>query len=206
MTAGPSGFAGVSDTSSSLLRRVKTHNAEAWDRLVKLYGPLAYIWTRGAGLQASDAADVGQETFAAVWRNIAEFRHQGPTDSFRGWLWTITRSKIRDRFRRLQNQPQAPGGTAGQGMMAQVSQEAPASSAPPFASGEGAAVARRTLELVRTEFEPPTWQAFWQTAVEGRVPADVAEELGMTRQAVYKAKSRVLLRVRQELEGLELCD
>jgi DNA-directed RNA polymerase specialized sigma24 family protein len=38
--------------------------------------------------------------------------------------------------------------------------------------------------------------------IDGRAPADVAEELGMTRQALYKAKSRVLRRLRHDLDGL----
>jgi RNA polymerase sigma-70 factor, ECF subfamily len=63
-------------------------------------------------------------------------------------------------------------------------------------------VSHRAIELVRAEFEPRTWQAWWKTAVEGRSAADVAAEMGMSLAAVYKAKSRVLLRLRQELAGL----
>ena len=41
-----------------------------------------------------------------------------------------------------------------------------------------------------------------QIVVEGRAPADVARELGITLAAAYAAKSRVLHRLRQELEGM----
>jgi RNA polymerase sigma-70 factor (ECF subfamily) len=61
---------------------------------------------------------------------------------------------------------------------------------------------RRALDLVRAEFENRTWEAFWNTTVDGRPPRDVAADLGMTVLAVYKAKSRVLRRLRQELGGL----
>jgi RNA polymerase sigma-70 factor (ECF subfamily) len=64
-------------------------------------------------------------------------------------------------------------------------------------------ISRRAMELVRAEFEPRTWEAWWKTAVEGRPAADVAADLGMSVTAVYKAKSRVLLRLRQELAGLQ---
>ena len=53
--------------------------------------------------------------------------------------------------------------------------------------------------MIRNEFEPRTWQAFWLTAVEGRAPKDVADELGMSGGAVRVAKSRVLHRLRAEL-------
>ena len=58
------------------------------------------------------------------------------------------------------------------------------------------------MRLVQDEFEHRTWQAFEQTAAEGRSPVDVAAELGMSPGAVYIARSRVLKRLRAELDGL----
>ena len=60
----------------------------------------------------------------------------------------------------------------------------------------------RALEMIRAEFEQNTWQAFHRTAVDGHAPALVAAELRISRNAVYVAKSRVLCRLRDELEGL----
>jgi RNA polymerase sigma-70 factor (ECF subfamily) len=65
-----------------------------------------------------------------------------------------------------------------------------------------AELSHRALEFIQNEFEPGTWRAFWLTTVEGQTPADTARELGLTLGAVYKAKSRVLLRLRRELDGL----
>ncbi len=56
--------------------------------------------------------------------------------------------------------------------------------------------------MLRDQFEATTWTAFWATVVEGRQPAEVADSLGVTRWAVYKARARVLQRLREELEGL----
>lgn len=67
---------------------------------------------------------------------------------------------------------------------------------------EEASVSHRVLDLIRSEFEPRTWKAFWRTAVEAATPADVSTELGMTTSAIRIAKSRVLSRLRQELDGL----
>src|SRR5205809_698068 len=61
-------------TSSSLLLGLKAQERMAWVRLVRLYAPLVYYWCRQAGLQAADAADLGQEVFVAVARRIAEYR------------------------------------------------------------------------------------------------------------------------------------
>jgi RNA polymerase sigma-70 factor (ECF subfamily) len=51
--------------------------------------------------------------------------------------------------------------------------------------------------------EPASWQAFWRTAVDGCPGADVAQELGMTIGAVYTARSRVLERIRKQIQQLE---
>ena len=48
--------------------------------------------------------------------------------------------------------------------------------------------ARRALEIMRDEFQPNTWKAFWATVVEEKPPAEVAKELGMSVTAVYAAR------------------
>ena len=56
--------------------------------------------------------------------------------------------------------------------------------------------------MVKAEFEPTTWQAFWRAAVEGDAAANIAADLGVTKWAIYKAKARVTQRLREELDGL----
>ena len=63
-------------------------------------------------------------------------------------------------------------------------------------------LARRALELMRTEFETNTWRACWESVVSERAAADIAAELGITVNAVYLAKSRVLRRLREEFADL----
>jgi RNA polymerase sigma-70 factor (ECF subfamily) len=63
-------------------------------------------------------------------------------------------------------------------------------------------VVARALEVLRSEFQASTWQAFWESTANGRSGREVAAELGLSCNAVYLARSRVLRRVREELEGL----
>jgi RNA polymerase sigma-70 factor (ECF subfamily) len=186
----------VNLTSTSLLARVRVQDQAAWERLVTLYSPLVFRWCQRAGLQPVDAADVGQEVFAAVARNIQNFRHDRPGDTFRGWLFTITRNKLRDRL------PLPPGGAGAGGsdaqrQLAQVPAEESGESEED-ADDERKLLYRRAVDLISGEFEPRTWQAFWRVAVDGQRPEDVAGDLRMTVNAVYLAKSRVLRRLREE--------
>jgi RNA polymerase sigma-70 factor (ECF subfamily) len=52
------------------------------------------------------------------------------------------------------------------------------------------------LETIRNEFEGNTWQAFWRTTVENQATSHIADDLGMTRQAVRQARYRVPRRLR----------
>ena len=189
-------------TSVSLVARVQGNDADAWDRMVRLYSPLVYTWCRQHGLPSHDASDVLQEVFRAVHRTVGKFRREKKSDSFRGWLWTITRNKVRDHFRALANRPRPAGGTDAQMRFAELPEEEPATDVSLAASDGKGSPFYGALELVRAEFEDKTWQAFWRVTVEEKTTADVAEALGMSVNAVRLAKSRVLRRLRTELEGL----
>ena len=64
-------------------------------------------------------------------------------------------------------------------------------------------LAALAMDQVRSEVQPATWQAFWQTAVEGRSARDVGANLGMSAGAVYVARSRVLARLKEEVQRLQ---
>jgi len=185
-------------TSSSLLVRVKADESGAWDRLVTLYAPLVYHWCRRWNLQEEDLADLFQEVFKTLVVHIADFRKERQGDTFRGWLWTITRSKALDHFRK-RGRDEGAGGTEAWQRLSQVPAPDAAAQTDPAEAEAMRRLFLRGLDLIRDEFEERTWKAFWKTAVEGRAPRDVAVELSMTSGAVRVAKSRVLQRLREEL-------
>jgi len=61
---------------------------------------------------------------------------------------------------------------------------------------------RQALEIMQSEFEPTTWKACWESVVSDRPAAEVAADLNVSVEVVYGAKSRVLRRLREELDGL----
>jgi RNA polymerase sigma-70 factor (ECF subfamily) len=187
-------------TSRSLLERARADDSAAWERLVGLYAPLVFGWCRRWGLPEQDGADVLQEVFQAVVAHLAGFRGGRPGDTFRGWLRTIAHNKVQDHFRRQGREPRGAGGSDAQARLAQV--PGPEAASDSGAEPEERGLFLRALGLIRGDFEERTWQAFWRTAVDGRPPRDVADELGMTPGAVRVAKSRVLHRLREELGDL----
>jgi RNA polymerase sigma-70 factor (ECF subfamily) len=179
----------------SLAHRLAEGSAAAWSDLVELYGPLLDRWCRAAGVPRSAVADVAQETFLAVFRGIEQFDPQRPDATFRGWLWSVARNRIRDYFRRHCPPDQAAGGSGFSSFTFSI----PELPEEPSESADISALVRRGMLRIEADFEPKTWQMFLDAVVLGHPTDVVAERHHVGTATVRQAKSRVLRRLRQEL-------
>ncbi len=185
-------------TSPTLLQQITQGDGEAWHRFAKLYRPVLERWLRRLQISPGDAEDVLQEVFIAVAKNLTRLSLEANGCSFRRWLWIVVKSKANDHFRRAQANAQALE-TIWQDLSAnlQLFEEPPTD-----LQSDRELLCQQALQLIRPTFSPATWQSFWYTTVDEMDPSEVAERLGMTRWAVYKARTRVLQRLRTEIEGL----
>ena len=183
-------------TATSLLRRVQLRDEQAWCALTELYGPLVYHWCRRMGLDSHQAADIFQEVFASVARTIGDYELDAKHGSFRGWLWRITRNKILDGYRRNQKHPAAEGGTEAMMRFADHADPFTDESQDDEDRTESSSLIHRAMELIRPEFEPKTWDAFFRATVKQEPTTEIAAEMNMSKASVRQAKSRVLRRLR----------
>ena len=188
----------VAETSISLLERLRLGPDPAgWQRLVDLYTPLIRGWLAGHGVSPTDLDDILQEVFGTLLRELPDFQHDLRRGAFRRWLRTIALNRLRNFWRARARS----AGPDPEPLLAQL--EDPASDLNRRWDEEhDRHVARRLLELLEPEFEPTTWKAFQLLVLEGLETRAVAEQLKITPNAVRIAKSRVLSRFRQEVEGL----
>lgn len=181
----------MTQTPASLLERLRQPGQpDAWRQFVRLYTPLLDAWARAAGASDSDAADLVQDVFVVLLQTLPSFAYD-QHKSFRGWLRTVTLNKWRDHQKRRRP------------LLAEAPE--PAQDDPLTQLWEREYhqhLAGRALELMQAEFQTTTWRACWLSVVEGRPAAEVATELGLSENAVWLARSRVLRRLRQELRGL----
>jgi RNA polymerase sigma-70 factor (ECF subfamily) len=205
----PNSFRGeMPSLSTSLLFNARAMQPEAWARLVDVFSPIVYRWARRSGLAEADAADVVQDVFLAVAKGIGGFERQKDSGSFRSWLATITRNRIRDFFRKKARYETAEGGTRALQRLNQMSADAPQepSDAELDQSVDlaelGHRIPARVLQILKADCEPKTWQAFWMTAVLGDSASDVAQRLNINVASVYQAKSRMLRRLRKRIDEL----
>lgn len=188
-------------TRASLLVRIRDgRDGAAWAQFVEIYAPLVYGYGRRHGLQDADAADLTQEVLRAVARSAAALDYDPRRGSFRGWLFTVARNKLRNFLAALAREVASRGHTAAHALLEAQPARAEADS---WDREYEERLFAWAAERVRGEFQDSTWQAFWLTAVEGQSAGDVALSLGISPGAVYIAKSRVLARLRKEVEHLQ---
>lgn len=190
------------ETSLSLLERLRqSPENEGWNRLADLYTPLIRAWLRRYDVQDSDASDLVQEVLLAVSKDLGKFEHRGQPGAFRGWLKAILINRLRKFWRARNRRPQARGDSDIDARLAQLVD--PASDISQAWDREhDQYVLRQLMALAEPQFEPKTWKAFCRVSLEGAKPDVVAQEMGISLNAVCLAKSRVTRRLRQESAGL----
>jgi RNA polymerase sigma-70 factor (ECF subfamily) len=187
-------------TRASLLVRIRdTHDKEAWRQFVQVYAPVLYAYARKRGVQDADAADLTQEVLRAVAAGRLEYDPQ--RGSFCAWLFTVAHHKLYDFLARQRRHGQGSGDTGAQDML--EAQPAREEDSALWDQEYEQRLFNWAAEQVRGHFHDSTWRAFWLTAVEGKSGKEAAEALGITVAAVYLAKSRVMARLREEIQRLE---
>ncbi|MEM6689050.1 MAG: sigma-70 family RNA polymerase sigma factor [Planctomycetota bacterium] len=179
-------------TSPTLLVSIAEGEQEAWERFVRIYTPLVLRWCQRSGVQESDAYDTTQNVMMAVNRSIERFEHRCHDGSFRAWLWGLCRNKIADLRRGSSKGGVALGGTDAIDLFMNIPEH------PPETSEDVSGLHLRVLEELRIGFSEQVWTAFWRSTIENDSAKDVAQDLGISVWAVYKARTRVLTRLRQE--------
>lgn len=194
------------DPGTTTLHRLRELDNLAWVDLVTQYFDRVYRWCIEAGLDEHTSSDVAQEVFVSALGSLHRFKRDD-SSSFGGWLRRITQRRVADYLRR---RPEvAAGGTDSLKMFSQIASIRHSLDE----STEGLEDQNKTLSDIQddrllavvakaqTEFETTTWQAFWMSTVDGRSTTDIALELGITKNAVYLAKSRITKRLRAILEA-----
>jgi RNA polymerase sigma factor (sigma-70 family) len=194
---------GNPETRHSLLVRIcDPQNELAWTEFAEIYEPLIYRLARRKGLQHADASDLTQDVLTAVAGAINQWDPDPARGSFRGWLSTVARNMAINLLKSEQRKPRGSGDTQ---IKLWLNEQADP-------DGETSAVFdqqyRRELfqaaaGVVRNQFQPTTWQAFWRTCVEGQDIQQVAVELGTSVGNVYVARSRVIARLKTHVEKLQ---
>jgi RNA polymerase sigma-70 factor (ECF subfamily) len=129
-------------------------------------------------------------------------RHDRDGDTLGGWLRTITANKVRDFQRKLAKRDRGVGGSDAQRQLREITEDKLPGSDEDSLREDNLLLYRRAVEMILAGCEEQTRQVFLRVVIERQAAAAVAREMGITVNAVYLAKSRVLRRIRQEFAGV----
>jgi RNA polymerase sigma-70 factor (ECF subfamily) len=189
-------------TSATLLVRLSSPavDPEAWAEFVRRYGPLVYRWCLRWRLQEADAQDLTQDVLTRLVVRLRDF-HYDPNRSFRAYLRTVAGYAWRDLLEDRRKAGAGRGDTTHLELLEGI--EARDDLAHRLDEEFDRELLERAIERVRARVEPPTWEAFRLTALEGLAGAAAAARLGMGAFAVFKARSRVQKMLHDEIRALE---
>lgn len=190
------------NTRASIIGRLRdSADLEAWNQVVDTYSPLLYRYCLSRGLQGADAFDISQN----VLIKLRDFEYRPEKGKFRAWLGTVVRNEVNMLWRKKRNT------TAITSLNV-----APGRPALDWERIFHAHILDTALNRIRPEFTGKAWQAFEKLAIRVQETGDarqlvwvndgsatdIANQLGQSREWVYKTKSRILRRLRDEILSL----
>jgi RNA polymerase sigma-70 factor, ECF subfamily len=183
-------------TSASLLEALKNNqDSIAWDRFVTRYRPLILKFAQRLGLDKADAEDIGQETMLAFLQEYREGRYNCQAGRLRNWLFTIARCRVVDLKRKKVWEVVVQDKTQSAGLLTRV--ESPDEMERVWEQEWQKAVLRACLEEAAKEVTPQTLAIFDLYVGKNWKPEKVALQLGVSVNAVYIAKNRIMSQVRK---------
>lgn len=184
-----------SRTTTAFLRALKSKEDVAWRRVLARACWHVYAVAGAAGLSSEDAEDVIQDVLLAASQGVHDFEHSGRRGAFRAWLNTIVRRRMADKCRERRARLDPPTASIDVlAMLADIAGEEDDAVRP------RAMIPQEMLDRVRGACSPENWNAFCRQVYEGHSAEQVADELGITTNQAYLAKSRIVRRLREAVE------
>lgn len=191
----------MNSTSESLLIRVRaTNDFQAWSQFVDLYTPMIFGWARKTGLSSTDAGDLVQEVLTVAFEKLPTFDYQAD-QSFRGWLRTVTINKRRELIRKQRLKPVAARTSEFVNLSDQNGIDVNRLKTAWDLDYQRQVVAQ-AMEIIRPEFREITWNALYEFVTSDLDAATVAQKHSVSQWTIYGAKTRLIKRLKETLEGL----
>lgn len=171
-------------------------NESAWRQFSTRYEPMLLAFARRSGLQDEDARDVVQETLMAFLEDFRAGKFDREKGRLRSWLQGIAFNRIKRARRRLgRREAQVVESSGATGFMNRIPDDHELTDI--FDAEWRRAVTAECMREARRQVDAKTFEAFELYALKNRPAEEVAHQLGMSRNAVYVSKTRVLSHLRE---------
>ena len=186
----------MTTTRKTLLHRVRDgQDQRAWSEFFALYAPVLEGYARARGLRGADAEEIRDQCLAVVVERMPAFEYERARGTFKGWLHGIARGKVVDWLRR-------PGvAQPATGVLTRI----PSRDGEPDADWERSWRSEhvRQAVILAKRNEDETGRLVFDLLLEDDVPVEeIARRTGLNANQVYKARARLLRRLREALAKL----
>lgn len=185
-------------TSTAILEGIaRETDPDAWPRFYRRYAPVLLDFARHAGLREHHAEEVVQETLLAFVQGFRAGQYKREKGRLQNWLKGIARNKVKEKYKHslAGREKQVVDPPSGPGYWGQVPTDSHLAAEFDRAWKEG--VLEECLDEVQRKVAKQTYEAFRLFAIEEWPAEKVAAHLGISRNAVYISKNRVLTRLRK---------
>lgn len=185
-------------TTQVLTNLRKGHDSSAWQGLCQHFTPAIIHFGRTLGLTPEEAEDAAQETLLAFVKAWQQGRYEREKGRLSSWLFGFAKRIILNTRQQRPRERMMASDTQGDDFWSQVPDDE--TLVLTWETQWKRVVLARCLERLREEADAKVFSAFSRYALQEQPVHQVAEQLGMSRNAVYIAKCRMLTRLR-ELES-----
>ncbi len=187
-------------TSAVLERLANFDDRDAWRQFSERFRAPIERFAQRQGLSAIDAEDAAQETLMGFARAYAEGSYDRTKGRLSSWIFGIAWRRI-DHLRRRQGRPESPVADDQSAFWAQVPGDEGASAL--WDEVWERSLLEHCVRQIKQEVQPATFRVFEMLVLEKRAVEDAVNELGLTRNAVYIARHRVMGRMQELLRECE---
>lgn len=188
-------------TNKLMLAKAKVDfESEVWSDMVSIYQPLIEKWIQRLDNVNKDVSDITQEVLCAVVEELPKFEHNGRTGAFRNWLRTITVNRLREYWRKQKKDLHNLGdselaldqlGDPNSELASRWNQE------------HDRHLFEHLLKRISSEFSPLAMTAFDRFVLKNEDASQIASDLEVSTNQIYKYKFRIVRRLKEASKSLE---
>jgi len=195
----------TSITSTQLLAELLSPaNAKAWGQFEHRYRPVIVAIARRRGLGEDTAEDAAQQTLLEFFKNYSVRKYDRSKGRLRHWLLGIARRQISNLYRNMPREFQLPDCTSQTNVFErQADPEGDAHLDEVELAEWRRGIYEEAMVQVRQQFDERTVRAFELHGLQGKPAKEVAAELGLSENAVFLAKHKIVKRIQELISQLE---
>jgi RNA polymerase sigma factor (sigma-70 family) len=194
-------------TRQSLILRLQNwDDQESWRDFFNTYWKLIYAVAIKSGLSDTAAQDVVQDTIVSIATGLKDGRYDSAGGTFKSWLYTVTRRRIMDHFRRMQARPVSAAVVAEDSSLTPLLNRIPDPATLNWENVWDKEWEKNLMDAavanVKRQVKPLQYQLFDCLVFKNWPMSEIKQKLRVSMHQVYFAKAKISRMIEKEITRL----